>query len=85
MITELAEVAVGVSLGFAVLNGFAVYHLYRQYRSLAEVSFEFASKVLASIREEDGEISTDPVVLAGETMDHLIRVSGMVAWIRDGG
>ena len=78
----IAELVSGVSLGVAVLNGLAAYHLYRQYRSLAEVSFEFAGKILASIREEDGSISTDPVVLAGETMDHLSRVSGMVTWIR---
>ncbi|WP_319579662.1 hypothetical protein [uncultured Methanospirillum sp.] len=79
MITELAA---GVSVGIAVMNGLAAYHLYRQYRLLAEESTEFAGMVITLIRHEDGEIAVDPVVLAGEVMDYMSRMSGIVKWIR---
>nr|WP_319539616.1 hypothetical protein [uncultured Methanospirillum sp.] len=78
----IAEVVAGVSSGFAVMNAVAAYHLYRQYRLLAEESGEFAGRVYSLIREEDGEIVTDPVVLAGEVMDHMSRLSGVVTWIK---
>ena len=81
MITELIA---GGSFGLAVLNGIAAYHLYRQYRLLAEESAEFAGRVLILIKDEDGEIVTDPVVLAGEVMDHMSRLSGIVKWIQGG-
>jgi len=77
----IPELAVGLSLGFAGMNALALWHMYREYRILAEVSLEFAGKVLATVREEDGEIITDPVVLAGEVMDHLSQISGIVKWI----
>ena len=76
----IAEVVAGVSSVFAVMNGVAAYHLYRQYRILAEESGEFAGRVLGLIREDEGEIVTDPVVLAGEVMDHMSRLSGVVRW-----
>jgi len=81
----IAEAVAGVSSFFAVMNGVAAYHLYRQYRLLAEESEEFAGRVIGLIREEDGEIVTDPVVLAGEVMDHMSHVSGVVKWIRTQG
>jgi len=72
----------GIGCGFAVINGAAAYLVYRQYLSLAEVSLEFAGMVAGSITEEEGEIRVDPVVLAGESMDHLSHLSGLVRWIR---
>jgi hypothetical protein len=76
------ELLSGVSAGVAVMNIFAVYLIYRQYRSLAEVSLEYAGLVVSSIREQEGEIVVDPLALAGISMDHLSQVSGMVNWIR---
>ncbi|WP_319579825.1 hypothetical protein [uncultured Methanospirillum sp.] len=78
----ITEAVAGVSLGVAIMNGLAAFFLYRQYRLLAEETVGFAGKVLALIRDEDGEIVTDPVTLAGEAMDHLSQVSGIVKWIR---
>jgi len=78
----ITEAVAGVSLGVAVMNGVAAFFLYRQYRLLAEETVGFAGKVLTLIRDEDGDIVTDPVVLAGEAMDHLSQVSGIVRWIR---
>jgi len=78
----IAEVVAWVSSVFAVMNGIAAYHLYQQYRLLAEESGEFAGRVIGLIREEDGEIVTDPVVLTGEVIDHMSRISGVVKWIR---
>ena len=80
MILELVS---GISVGLAILNGGAVYLLYRQYVSLAEVSLEFAAVVVESIREQgDGSIETDPMILAGLSMDHLSHLSGLMRWIR---
>ena len=42
----IAELIAGGSFGLAVLNGIAAYHLYRQYRLLAEEAVEFAGRVL---------------------------------------
>ena len=81
----IAELAAGVSFGFAVMNGIVAYHLYRQYRLLAEETVGFAGRVLSLIREENDEIVTDPVVLAGEAIDHISQVSGIVKWIRERG
>ena len=81
----IAELVAGVSFGLAVLNGIAAYHLYRQYRLLAEEAVEFTGRVLVLIKDEGGEIVTDPVVLAGEVMDHMNRMSGVVKWIRGQG
>jgi len=78
----IAEAVAGVSLGFAITNGVAAFHLYRQYRLLAEETVDFAGKVLTLIRDEEGEIRTDPVILAGEVMDHMSQISGIVKWIR---
>ena len=78
----IAELVAFVSSVFAVMNGVAAYHLYRQYRILAEESGEFAGRVLGLIKENDGEIVTDPVVLAGEVMDHMSHLSGVVRWIK---
>ena len=80
----IAELVAGVSFGLAVLNGIAAYHLYRQYRLLAEEAVEFAGRVLVLIKDEDGEIVTDPVVLSGEVMDHMSRMSGIVKWMKGG-
>ena len=80
----IAYLAAGVSFGIAVMNGVAAYHLYRQYRLLAEESAEFASTVITLIRDEDGEIAVDPVVLAGEVMDHMSRISGIMKWMKGG-
>lgn len=57
------------------------YLIYRQFRSLAEVSLEYAGLVVSSIREQEEEIVVDPLTLAGISMDHLSQVSGMVSWI----
>lgn len=81
----IAELAAGLSFGFAVMNGFVAYFLFRQYRILAEETVDFAGKVLSLVWEEDGEILVNPVALAGETMDHLSQVSGIVKWIRERG
>jgi len=78
----ITEAVAGVSLGIAIMNGLAAFFLYRQYRLLAEETVDFAGKVLTLIREEDGKIVTDPVILAGETINHLSQVSGIVRWIR---
>ncbi len=79
----IAELVSGVSVGFAVLNGGALYLLYRQYISLAESSLQFAAIVMESIREEeDGTMVVDPINLAGISMDHLSQMSGIVKWIR---
>jgi len=79
MITELAA---GVSFVLAIMNGTLAYHLYRQYRLLAEESEEFAGRVLVLIRDEQGEIAVDPMILAGEVMDHMSRISGIVKWMK---
>ncbi len=78
----ITEAVAGVSLGVAIMNGVTAFFLYRQYHLLAEETVGFAGKVLTLIWDEDGEIVTDPVVLAGEAMDHLSQVSGIVKWIR---
>ncbi|HWQ64950.1 MAG TPA: hypothetical protein VN429_11080 [Methanospirillum sp.] len=78
----IAEIAAGVSFGIALMNGVAAYHLYRQYRLLAEETEIFAGKLLLMIKEDDGEITTDPVILCGEVMDHISQVSGLLKWIR---
>jgi len=78
----IAELAAGISFGAAVMNGALAYHLYCQYRLLAEESAEFAGRVISLIRDDDGEIVVDPVVLAGEAMDHMSRMSGIVKWIQ---
>ena len=59
-----------------------LYLIYRKYVSLAAASVEFAGIIMESIREQEGEIVMDPLVLAGISMDHLSQVSGMVKWIR---
>jgi hypothetical protein len=79
----IAELAAGVSFGFAVMNGVIAYFLFRQYRLLADETVDFAGKVLSLLWEEDGEIAVNPVALAGETMDHMSRMSGIVEWIRE--
>jgi hypothetical protein len=74
----IAELIAGVSPGFAIINGLAAYYLYLQYRLLSEETVEFAGQVLSLIREENGEMETDPVVLAETVMDHMSQMSGIV-------
>ncbi len=78
----IAYLAAWISLGIAVMNGLGAYHLYCHYRLLAEESPEFAGRVISLIRDDNGEIAVDPVVLAGEAMDHMSRMSGIVKWIK---
>lgn len=78
----IAELMAGVGCSFAILNGGAAYLLFRQYLSLAEESYEFAGMILGSLTEKEGQIQTDPVVLAGMSMDHLSRMSGLIRWVQ---
>ena len=78
----IAELMAGIGFGLAVLNGGAAYLLFRQYLSLAEESYEFAGIILGSMTEKEGQVEADPVALAGISMDHLSRMSGLMRWIR---
>ena len=80
MILELIS---GISVGLAMLNGGALYLLYRRYISLAADSVEFAGIIMESIREqENGDLIVNPVSLVGVSMDHLDRMRGIMKWIR---
>jgi len=78
----ISELMAGIGFGLAALNVGAAYLLFRQYLSMAEESYEFAGLILGSLTEEEGQIQTDPVVLAGMSMDHLSRMSGLMRWVR---
>jgi hypothetical protein len=81
----IGELVSGISCGIAVLNGGVAFLLYKHYVSLAEESLEFVENVISSLYElDDGSISVDPVSLAGMSMDHLSRVSGVVKWMKIG-
>jgi len=69
-----------VAGGAVVINGGALLLLYRQYCLLAAEAMEYAGLVIASLREEEGSVRVNPEALAGDAMDHLCRLSGMVRW-----
>jgi len=77
------EIIGGCFLGGTILETFGLFLLYRQYVTLAEVTIEYAEQVIESIEEqEDGSLSIDPITLAGNSMDHLSLISGLLKWIR---
>ncbi len=77
------EIIAGFGIGGTVLNGIALFLMYRQYLSLASESMEFAAMVVESIEElEDGKIQVDPLALAATSMDHISQLSGLLKWIR---
>ncbi len=79
----IAEVIAGVSAGIAVVNGGALFLVLRQYLTLAEISHEFAAGIVESVREEeDGAVSVDALAVAGQAMDHLGQLGGLVRWMR---
>ncbi len=77
MISDLICVVSGI---IALINGGALVLLYRQYRELAKVTIEFAGLVVASVREEDGELVVIPEVIAGMAVEQLERVHRIVRW-----
>ena len=64
------------------MNGIGMILLFRQYCHLAETTMEYATMVIDSMEDEDGEIRVDTLALAGLSMDHISQLSGLVAWIR---
>ncbi len=66
-----------------MVNGGALFLVLRQYLALAEISHEFAAGIVESIREEEnGSVSVDALAVAGQAMDHLSQVGGLVRGVK---
>ncbi|GEM_PF-1484680 len=78
----IAELIACVSSVIAILNGGAVYLLYRQYIHLADLSLEFAGIITASLREDEaGVLQADPVLLAGISVDQTNKLYSALKWV----
>lgn len=71
-----------ISSGIAILNGGAAYLMYRRYLHIADLSLEFAGIISSSIWEDkNGVLHTNPVSLAGLSLDQISRLESGLTWI----
>ncbi len=55
--------------------------MYRRYLNLADLSLEFAGVISSSIwQDEDGVLQTNPMALAGISLDQINRLNSSLIW-----